>query len=105
MKYKKIVLFSFIASLMLLSACAKNYGPHAKTAVMQTPDCMDWIDTVIEMRRILDNKAEGIHNYYIDQVAATIRVTYDTRITSAEKIAQILRDEEFTIDWIEIIDY
>ena len=53
----------------------------------------------------MDNKAEGIHNYYIDQVAATIRVTYDTRITSAEKIAQLLRDEEFTIDWIEYIDY
>ena len=104
MKYKKIVLFSFIASLMFLSACAKDWGPHAKTALMQTPDCMDWIDTVIEIRRILDTKAEGLHYYYIDQVAATIRITYDTRITSAEKIAQLLRDEEYAIDWIQYLD-
>jgi len=96
MKIKKIILFPILASLLILSACAHNYGPGAKTAVIFTPECLDCEDTVIDVRRVLDN-VEGVFNYYIDKTAATIRITYDSGITSAEKIAQLFRDEDLAV--------
>ena len=57
----------------------------------------------MRVRSTLTN-AEGVYAVSMDQGSEDVLVTYDSMKTSAEKLAQIVREKGYTVKRVKVLD-